>query len=234
MIGNDVVDLAHPATRPGAQHPRFDSRVFTNAERAALAQSPKAERLRWIFWAAKESAYKAARKLDSRTVWSPARFAVQLEPAAPREWTALRGVVRHGALTFSLRAKSNAEQVHALAFCQQPAPDAFYCAGVELCAKAAKPGDAVRAAARREIAAWLGAAPAAICIGRRGRIPTLRIAGLPPEAANLSLSHHGRFVAWACQIERAALRSAAPRSPRAAATRPARPGAMRREECHAV
>jgi len=230
MIGNDVVDLAHPATRPGAQHPRFDARVFTGAERAALAQSPGAERLRWIFWAAKESAYKAARKLDSRTIWSPARFAVQLEPAGPRELTVLCGVVRHGALAFSLRVESNAEKVHALAFCARSAPDALYCDGVESCAKGVKAGAAVRAAARREIAAWLGAAPDAVCIGRRGRIPTLHIAGLPREAADLSLSHHGRFVAWACEIERAALRNA----PRRAANHSARHGAMRRVERHAV
>lgn len=234
MIGNDVVDLAHPATRSGAQHPRFDARVFTGAERAALAQSPAAQRLRWIFWAAKESAYKAARKLDSRAIWSPARFAVQLEPAEPRELTALCGAVRHGAVTFSLLVESNAEQVHALAFCARiSAPDALHHFGVAPCAKDAKAGDAVRAAARREIAAWLGAAPQDICIGRRGRIPTLHIAGLPPEAADLSLSHHGRFVAWACGIERAALRNILPRRARAAAKHP-RHGATRRVESHAV
>lgn len=234
MIGNDVVDLAHPATRPGAQHPRFDDRVFTKAERAALAQSAGAERLRWIFWAAKESAYKTARKLDSRTIWSPARFAVQLEPARPRELTALCGVVRHGAVAFSLRVESSAEKVHALAFCpRNSAPDALHCVGVAHCAKGVEAGAAVRAAARREIAAWLGVAPEAIGIGRRGRIPILHIAGLPREAADLSLSHHGRFVAWACEIERAALRNTLPQCARAAANHP-RHGAMRRVECHAV
>lgn len=234
MIGNDVVDLAHPATRPGAQHPRFDARVFTGAERAALAQSPGAQRLRWIFWAAKESAYKAARKLDSRAIWSPARFAVQIEPAGPRELTALCGVVRHGAVTFSLRVESNAEQVHALAFCARTsAPDALRRFGVAPCAKGAPAGDAVRAVARREIAAWLGAAPETVCIGRRGRIPTLHIAGLPRQAADLSLSHHGRFVAWACEIERAALRNTLPPRARAAANH-TRHGATRRVECHAV
>ena len=28
MVGNDVVDLGDPETRPGATHPRFDARVF--------------------------------------------------------------------------------------------------------------------------------------------------------------------------------------------------------------
>ena len=37
MLGNDVIDLGDPETRPGALHPRFDARVFTQRERAALA-----------------------------------------------------------------------------------------------------------------------------------------------------------------------------------------------------
>ena len=36
MLGNDIIDLGDPETRPGARHPRFDARVFTREERAAL------------------------------------------------------------------------------------------------------------------------------------------------------------------------------------------------------
>ena len=32
MIGNDVVDLGDDEAREGAQHPRFDARVFTAGE----------------------------------------------------------------------------------------------------------------------------------------------------------------------------------------------------------
>ena len=35
MIGNDVVDLGDADTRPGAQHRRFDERVFAPSERRA-------------------------------------------------------------------------------------------------------------------------------------------------------------------------------------------------------
>ena len=64
MIGNDVVDLGDAEVQPGATHPRFDARVFAREEREALRASGAPNRLRWILWAAKEAAYKAARKLD--------------------------------------------------------------------------------------------------------------------------------------------------------------------------
>ena len=62
----------------GAQNPRFDARVFCERERALIA-SDATQRVRWVLWAAKEAAYKAAKKLDRATVWAPARFEVTLE-----------------------------------------------------------------------------------------------------------------------------------------------------------
>ena len=62
MLGNDIVDLADPETSWGGQHPRFDQRVFTSCERAALLRSPDPQRTRWVLWAVKESAFKGARR----------------------------------------------------------------------------------------------------------------------------------------------------------------------------
>jgi len=77
MLGNDVVDLGDPESRAGARHARFDARAFDRTERALIATSPRGEHERWRLWAAKESAYKAARKEDPCTVFSPQRFAVR-------------------------------------------------------------------------------------------------------------------------------------------------------------
>ena len=78
MVGNDVVDLRDPESAPETLHPRFDTRVFSEAERAAIAASPDAARLRWKLWAAKEAAYKLARKISPTTIFAPARFEVAL------------------------------------------------------------------------------------------------------------------------------------------------------------
>ena len=68
MIGNDVVDLEDPETRPETFRPRFDERVFDPVERRAIAHDPRPHARRWAHWAAKEAAYKLARQLDERQV----------------------------------------------------------------------------------------------------------------------------------------------------------------------
>src|SRR5437867_200164 len=62
MLGNDLVDLGDADSCAAALHARFDGRVFDPVEREWIAASPHGERVRWLIWAAKESAYKAARK----------------------------------------------------------------------------------------------------------------------------------------------------------------------------
>ncbi len=78
MVGNDVVDLRARIVA-GPRHPRFDARVFAPSEHRALRESAEPDALRWAFWAAKEAAYKVAKKLDDEAVWSPVRFVVRIE-----------------------------------------------------------------------------------------------------------------------------------------------------------
>jgi hypothetical protein len=68
----------------------------------------------------------------------------------------------------------------------------------ELRAPDADPSAEVRRLAREELAALLGAEPGALEIARRERIPVLRLAGRDAPF-DLSLSHHGRFVAYAAE-----------------------------------
>jgi phosphopantetheinyl transferase (holo-ACP synthase) len=193
MIGNDVVDLAQRGVQPGAQHPRFDARVFCERERALIAGDATL-RVRWVLWAAKEATYKLAKKLDAAVVWAPARFEVSLESRA-------HGVVQHGARRFALRTLETDEYVHALAT-DAPQPAGEQSAGVARL-RGEDASAAARAYACEELAARLGLAPAALSIAKRGRIPVLCVDGAPARA-DLSLSHHGRFVAYACEFDGAA------------------------------
>ena len=191
MLGNDVVDLADPEVRPGSTHPRFDRRVFGPAERSALRASGAPNRLRWILWAAKEAAYKAARRLDPAAVFSPRRFVVSLDAR-------LRGHVEHEDLRFALRVQEGASRVHALAAAPGLALGAVR-AGVVRLAAAPSPADASAAArdeARRAAAALLGEGEGVLQVVGRGRLPVLLRRG-EPVALALSLSHHGRYAAFA-------------------------------------
>lgn len=193
MLGNDVIDLADPETWPGACHPRFEQRVFTSAERAAIAASPRPALARWVHWAAKESAYKAARRHAAATVFAPRRFAVELAGGS--------GAVRHGADRFRLRVRLLGDAVHAVAW--EPAATGLLVADVARVGAAVTPAAlsaAVRALAVRTIAAALGVADAHLTVTRAAGAPPCLLRDGHPERAVLSLSHHGHLVAFACLL----------------------------------
>jgi phosphopantetheinyl transferase (holo-ACP synthase) len=189
MIGDDVVDLGDEETGAGTRHPGFDARVFDPSERALLATSREPQRLRWILWAAKESAYKAARKQAPGTVFAPSGFVV--EPGAEGRMT-----VRAAGRRFRIEVGGGGEHVHAIA---QPAGGAArICTGVARF-EGAVPSAAARRLAVTRLAPVLGVSPERLTIQRDGRVPVLWIDGAP-GAADLSLSHHGRFVSFACAL----------------------------------
>jgi phosphopantetheinyl transferase (holo-ACP synthase) len=222
MIGNDVVDLSDPETRAEAVHPRFDERVFVPSERDALGRSGSPARVRWVLWAAKEAAYKAVKQLDPTAVFSPRRFVV----AWPGGATAR---VDWGDRRFDVTVDARPDWIHAIAR-PHPAPRASHEAiasrddarrgacvtiasprsarlswGVEAAASGA--GAAPELASRRvrelaveAVACVLGVAACRLAVVRVGRLPILVERGRSVAAA-LSLSHHGRFVAFACLLD---------------------------------
>jgi phosphopantetheinyl transferase (holo-ACP synthase) len=192
MIGNDVVDLGDADSRVVGHHPRFDDRVFVPAERRLIAAGPEGERVRWLLWAAKESAYKAARREDARTVFSPPRFVVHL--------TAARGATVEGAgRTFDVELRGDDEHVHAIARDRDDAEAAVYRAVARLAgAETSTPSAAVRRLTVTTLARRLAIPERDLALDRDGRLPRLWVRGRP-SPAELSLSHHGRFVAFACR-----------------------------------
>jgi hypothetical protein len=196
MVGNDIVDLEDEDAREGARHPRFDQRAFAESERRLLGADPSDSRLRWILWAAKESAYKVARRRRSAVGFAPVCFVVTLDA----EW---RGHVRHGGDVYSVCVAVREDHVHAIA--TEPG-----LAGGDVWAgiRRLEPGQArdgrgevasreARSFALAEIAQRTGRACDSFAIERFERIPRL-VDRAGRDVMDLSLSHHGRFVAYAC------------------------------------
>jgi hypothetical protein len=189
-LGNDVVDLDDAEARLDGLHPRWTDRVFTAAERAAIAASDEPRRLHWALWAAKESAYKALVRRDAGAAFSPRAFAVELA-SLPAQGVARGRVVHRGCDAFSLEVEADEGFVHALA-----RPEGS--AGGVLSRVALAEGPA--GAAVRELAAGAIGSSLELVSG------LLRIEGRPPAAVwpagrlDVSLSHHGRFVAFACSL----------------------------------
>jgi phosphopantetheinyl transferase (holo-ACP synthase) len=199
LIGNDVVDLRDADARPDTLHRRFDARVFSPAERLALEQSGDSARHRWRLWSAKEASYKVARKLDASASFSPLRFEVELDREAC-------GSVRYRGRCFAVRVLEREGGLHALAR-PEGAPDAeLLHALLRLSHTRSGPvgsdelSRAVRRLAREHVAPRLGVAAADLEIRKQGRVPQLWLGG-EPLPADLSLSHHGELVAFACALE---------------------------------
>ncbi len=201
LVGNDVVDLHDPESQPGALHARFDARVFTSVEREALKifapSSASQHELRWTLWAAKESAYKVAKKIDPAVRFLPRDFVVR--------WIAEgRAVVLHETGPFDVQLERTDEWVHAVAI-RSAASAPSTCSpthrpvggGVErLEAPRADPSRRVRDLVCEALGSWMNLPPGQIQITAHRGIPIAlrRNRRLPVD---LTLSHHGRFVAWA-------------------------------------
>ncbi len=212
-LGNDVVDLRDPEADLQNLHPRFAERVFTAAECETLQAARRAggsaahQALHWALWAAKESAYKALKRMSPEAVFSPRAFEVTLSQRPLGDFgSPVEGTVRYGDHRFTLRVHGNRERIHAIASFAAVARRAT--AGHAPCAPAedvlwqvaeatADASASVRRQAITAIADALGLDPAALRV--EGRPPRLTLGG-QAIVSDLSLSHHGRFAAFACLL----------------------------------
>jgi len=223
MVGNDVVDIAD--TRRRARHVRFDARVFSDRERRAIGNDDDHEARRCAHWAAKESAYKIAKRRDPDAIFSPVKFSAEFDGgfAVARSCSAesmlaslarsrfagpmlasldgeLRGSVRHGSIRYPVRVRRRGDCIHAVAVTPGHCPDSIL-AGVGPYpddTAADSPSRAVRRLAIRDLAPRFETAEDSLVVRSSERIPELQHRD-GHAVAMLSLSHHGRFVAYACQ-----------------------------------
>jgi len=199
-----VVDLADPEADLRRLHPRFAERVFTTAERHALeasrpdaavcdAAAPRTT-LHWALWAAKESAYKALKRIAPQAVFSPREFEVELPSVPLVEGGVAVGAVVHRGRRFRLQIQQHGASVHAIA-------TSGAAVGAEILCRVARcqgdPSAAVRRIAIRAIGSALGLDPAALQIVGR---PPVAMCGDDLLGVDLSLSHHGQLVAFACAL----------------------------------
>lgn len=197
LVGNDVVDLRDPDAS-AEREPRFDARVFDEAERALIEQSSRPARTRWQLWACKEAAYKAVVRRAPQTVFSPSQFRVSLyAPSKPDGEVSLRGTVRTPVGELSVAVREEHGAIHALA----SGDPARLVAGMTRVAMDPADPQAPSASLRRfvqeQLYEQLAVEPSQVEIRKRGRIPELWVRGR--RRLDISLSHHGEMVAFACE-----------------------------------
>jgi len=194
MVGNDIVDLHDCDADISSYRPGFDARVFSQAERAAIARRELGEATRWLLWAAKEAAYKAAKQMNADTIYSPRAFEVLCE----KRWAEYFMPVRHVSGPFVVVLEPDHERVHAVA-ARSSSEYGHVIRGVAPCSEPANASQEVRRLACEAIARKLDVPSEGIEVRREGRIPSLYL-DAQPLCMSLSLSHHGRWLAFACDL----------------------------------
>ncbi len=213
-VGNDIVDLKEAGNCGKSGDGRFVGRVFTPEERDRIAGAACPDKLLWAFWAAKEAAYKAVSRDDPSIRSTPRRYSVVLDDqeagraiaAVARSEACLVGRVITPGGTAALRILVTDDYVHALATAGKGDPAALVHRVDVL--NAGKEADGASAFVRRqlliEIALRLECPVGDLAIRKESRGP-----GAPgvflrgsPLAAEISLSHDGRFTAFAFRLPR--------------------------------
>lgn len=211
-VGTDVVDLRDPRTVGKVRDGRFLARVLHDHERGAVAASPDPDEALWIHWAAKEAVYKVVSKLRG----SPPVF-------AHRDFVVVGDAVEYEGGRYPLDVRRHGPALHAVSCTGAPLlqvltglgrldePHAPWSGSLEelmarLSRREADPvhslaSAAVRIAARGALAAALGVDEDRLEIvcapGVTGRRPPFVLLDGSPAPADVSLSHHGDWIAWA-------------------------------------
>ncbi|PKN76588.1 MAG: hypothetical protein CVU52_04150 [Deltaproteobacteria bacterium HGW-Deltaproteobacteria-10] len=77
-IGNDVVDLQHPENAKKSRDSRYLKKILTPAEIESVRDSHDPDRKLWALWACKETACKVIGKSSPSTPFLPRHWSVQL------------------------------------------------------------------------------------------------------------------------------------------------------------
>ena len=225
FVGIDVVDLHDPRCVGKSEDGRFLARVLAEPERDAVGIGPDPDRVLWRLWAAKEAAFKVITKLRG----APPPFvhaSFRVEPAGTRSGDGF-GEVRWEELAVRVHWHELGDRIGAIAWNGPAGPEPIewgWGAAIELDPAPHEPletlilrldeqerapvhsrGSAlVRLAARAALAGALGAEQGRIRVinraGPKGRTPPEATLDGRPAPADVSLSHHGRWIAWALRL----------------------------------
>jgi phosphopantetheinyl transferase (holo-ACP synthase) len=180
-IGNDIIDLTFPE---GKHHARFAERVLSSNELSRLS----AEDDIWIFWAAKEAAYKAVAQLGDVGAFLPKQFSVDVDES----------VVIFGDHTLHYRVEKTLDYLHVMCATNEVVLRTKVTSAISLLpSHTVQSSDFARSQAIQGLASAVGVSPVEISISKPSLTTPPKIFYRQQELKiPLSLSHDGRYVAW--------------------------------------
>jgi phosphopantetheine--protein transferase-like protein len=206
-VGNDVVDLADSENIGKSEDVRFCHRVFNDEELSAIAGSDRPDSILWAIWAAKEAAYKAVSRGNPSVCSIPKKYPVFIEPPFMRllsippvsTETLLDGKVKAPLCELTVRISIVEDSVHAVAVQAPEALRRIISRVKRMDSVKDDSSEIARKILLEEIKVRLGCHTDDLSIVKEKRgpgVPFVFFRGrqIPAE---ISLSHDGRFVAFA-------------------------------------
>ena len=225
FVGVDVVDLRDRRCVGKERDARFLTRILNDVERGALATAPDPNATLWRLWTAKEAAFKVVSKVRGvPPSFVHAAFRVDLPgPLAESglgsvEWEEISVFIhwhempgRIAALAWNgVAADGPPEWAWGAAADLDPEPTAPMDALLRKLSERERPpvhsrnSALVRLAARATLARGLGVDETRIEVvcgqGPKGRVPPEVLIDGQAAPADVSLSHHGEWLAWAIRL----------------------------------
>lgn len=118
MIGNDIVDLTQASQESNWRRKGYLDKLFTSHEQQLIHDATDPDRLVWLLWSMKESAYKVAVRKTKNRVFAPAKIACSLNESA--EETA-EGCVLYGE-SYQTRSLITSRYIATVAFAANTPP----------------------------------------------------------------------------------------------------------------
>ena len=207
------MDLNTPEAQSKYLDARFMERVLTGRERQEIGRSACPDRLLWAFWAARETAYKVLSKIHPDVSSAPGRYGVELESKAESGSGVhpVKGIVYTPRGPVPVRVMFHPDYVHCIGGYWGSenldgmewgvgAIDTYPESGGNE-SLSERESYAARFLAASKIAGILHCHPQDIVITRQNHqsksgLPKVYVKG-KPAGLDISLSHDGRFAAFA-------------------------------------
>ncbi|MBU0993473.1 MAG: 4'-phosphopantetheinyl transferase superfamily protein [Proteobacteria bacterium] len=211
--GNDIIDLSSPHTQGKSKDRRYVKRILTSEEQDVVYRSVKPDKILWAFWAAKETAYKAVSKLNPFVTSIPVRYNCSIDKTNSRK--KLSGIVKTPVCDVAVAIYTHNDFVHCIGITGEANPDHEIIYGVHTLDCSAEPdfdrssereSRYVREMAQKRLESHLSWKEDEISITQNRQAngifyPEVFLNNLKTPV-DLSLSHDGRFVAYAFYVNR--------------------------------
>lgn len=112
LLGNDIVDLNEAGVTGKSHRARFIERVFSREEKSAISVSENPDLTLWMFWAAKETAFKIISKITGPPVFSHKKFRTTFRKQISKSKSKFEVV--YDARQFQIEVTTDINYVHAV------------------------------------------------------------------------------------------------------------------------